>query len=55
MRKFNRMVEESSEQLNRVFYALSDPTRRAMLRQLTDHASSVTQLAEPFKNRMSLS
>jgi DNA-binding transcriptional ArsR family regulator len=54
MRKFNRMVEEEPEHLDRVFYALSDPTRRAMLRQLTDKARSVTELAEPFKNRMSL-
>lgn len=54
MRKFNLMVEDKPEHLNRVFYALSDPTRRAMLRQLTGQDRSVTELAEPFRNRMSL-
>jgi DNA-binding transcriptional ArsR family regulator len=48
------MVEDKPEHLNRVFYALSDPTRRAMLRELSDRARSVTELAEPFMNRMSL-
>lgn len=48
------MVEDKPEHLNRVFYALSDPTRRAMLRVLSDQERSVTELAEPFMNRMSL-
>jgi DNA-binding transcriptional ArsR family regulator len=34
--------------LNDVFRALADPTRRAVLRQLTRGPASVTELAEPF-------
>ena len=41
---FNHMVE----QLDRVFSALSDPTRRAMLRRLTVGERMVGELAEPF-------
>ena len=36
------------EQLDRVFSALADPTRRAMLRQLTAGERTVGELAEPF-------
>jgi DNA-binding transcriptional ArsR family regulator len=46
------MVEHRSERLNAVFHALSDPTRRAMLRGLARREQSVTELAAPF--RMSL-
>jgi DNA-binding transcriptional ArsR family regulator len=35
--------------LNEVFGALSDPTRRAMLAQLTRGECSVTALSEPFR------
>lgn len=45
---FNRMVEQSSVDLDRVFGALSDPTRRAMLRRLAGGARTVGELAEPF-------
>jgi DNA-binding transcriptional ArsR family regulator len=45
---FNHMVEQSSAVLDRVFGALSDPTRRAMLRQLAAGARTVGELAEPF-------
>ena len=45
---FNRMVEQSPAVLDRVFAALSDPTRRAMLRRLASGAHTVGQLAEPF-------
>ena len=34
--------------LDGVFHALSDPTRRAMLRALAGHARSVGELAAPF-------
>jgi len=37
-----------SAQLDLVFAALSDPTRRALLRRLTKGDASVAQLAEPF-------
>lgn len=43
----NRMVEESPG-LDGVFHALSDPTRRAMLRALAGGERRVGELAEPF-------
>lgn len=43
------MVKHSSEQLNLIFKALSDPTRRLMLEQLSRQELSVTELAAPFK------
>jgi DNA-binding transcriptional ArsR family regulator len=46
------MVEQSRT-LDRVFHALADPTRRAMLRRLSAQERTVSELAEPF--RMSLS
>lgn len=36
------------EALDRVFGALSDRTRRALLRRLADGPARVTELAEPF-------
>jgi DNA-binding transcriptional ArsR family regulator len=41
-----------SQSLDRVFRALGDPTRRAMLRRLSRQEHTVGELAEPF--RMSL-
>jgi len=35
--------------LNDVFHALADPTRRAVLRQLTRGPASVSELAKPFE------
>ena len=46
------MVELHAEQLDAVFHALADPTRRAMLRRLSDAPLSVGELAAP--HRMSL-
>ena len=46
------MVEERTDALSAVFRALGDPTRRAMLRRLSDGERSVGELARPF--RMSL-
>lgn len=43
------MVEYESEQLDLVFHALGDPTRRAMLRQLADGEQSISKLSIPFK------
>ena len=34
--------------LDDIFHALSDPTRRAVVQQLTNGPSSVSELAEPF-------
>lgn len=40
--------------LSQTFAALADPTRRAMLVRLSQGKTSVTELAEPFLNEMSL-
>ena len=42
------MVEHHSAQLDQVFRALADPTRRAMLRRLSAQGRSVGELAEPL-------
>ncbi len=42
------MVEHNAPQLDTVFHALGDATRRRMLRELADGARTVGQLAEPF-------
>lgn len=46
---FNYMVEQHAAQLDTVFHALGDATRRAMLRELTRGERTVSQLAEPFE------
>ena len=38
----------SDQQLDSVFNALADPTRRAILARLKDGEASVTELAKPF-------
>lgn len=43
------MVEQHALQLDTVFHALGDATRRHMLRQLADGEQTVSQLAEPFE------
>jgi DNA-binding transcriptional ArsR family regulator len=42
------MVEHNSPQLDFVFRALGDPTRRLMLRELAGGERTVGTLAEPF-------
>lgn len=42
------MVEYNAPALDRIFRALADPTRRAMLRRLADGEHSVGELAGPF-------
>jgi DNA-binding transcriptional ArsR family regulator len=42
------MVELEAPQLDTVFHALGDATRRRMLRELTSGERTVSQLAEPF-------
>ena len=42
------MVELQTAQLDSVFHALGDATRRQMLRDLSDGERTVGQLAEPF-------
>jgi DNA-binding transcriptional ArsR family regulator len=39
----------ADEQLDLVFYALSDRTRRALIARLANGPSMVTELAEPFQ------
>ncbi len=44
------MVKHYSEQLDRTFFALSDPTRRAIIGNLAAKGTcSVLELAEPFQ------
>ena len=43
------MVNYGSGQLNTVFAALADPTRRAILVRLTRGEATVTEVAEPFE------
>ena len=43
------MVERHAGRLDSVFHALSDPTRRAILRRLSEGESSIGTLAAPFK------
>lgn len=42
------MIESESPQLDTLFHALGDPTRRGMLRQLTEGDRTVTELAAPY-------
>jgi len=42
------MVKYSESQLDSVFHALSDSTRRAILARLADGEAQVTELATPF-------
>lgn len=46
------MVELQTQQLDTVFHALGDATRRSMLRDLADGERTVSALAQPY--RMSL-
>jgi DNA-binding transcriptional ArsR family regulator len=39
----------NQQQLTRVFQALTDPTRRAVLERLTRGPAAVSELARPFK------
>jgi len=40
--------------LSQTFFALADPTRRAILARLREGEASVNQIAEPFLTRMTL-
>jgi DNA-binding transcriptional ArsR family regulator len=43
------MVNHATKNLDNLFSALSDPTRRAILARLSRGAASVTEVAEPFE------
>jgi DNA-binding transcriptional ArsR family regulator len=45
---FNLMVELDAPELDDVFHALGDPTRRRMLRELVHGVRTVSELAQPF-------
>jgi DNA-binding transcriptional ArsR family regulator len=42
------MVEQQTAQLDTIFHALGDATRRRMLRELAGGERTVSQLAQPF-------
>jgi DNA-binding transcriptional ArsR family regulator len=42
-------MPHQSDQLDRVFQALADPTRRAVLERLSSGAAPVSDLAQPFR------
>ena len=42
----------TSEQLDAIFAALADPTRRAIIARLREGEATVTELAEPFQMSM---
>lgn len=42
----------TTDQLSETFFALADPTRRAILASLTTGSKTVTELAEPFDMTM---
>lgn len=46
---FNHMVELQALQMDTVFHALGDATRRRMLRDLSRGSRTVGQLAQPFE------
>ncbi|NRG45254.1 helix-turn-helix transcriptional regulator [Bacillus sp. CRN 9] len=42
------MVNQTRNELDNVFYALSDPTRRTIIQLMAEKERSVKELAEPF-------
>jgi DNA-binding transcriptional ArsR family regulator len=42
------MVESARYDLDLIFHALSDPTRRAILKKVSSRERTVTELARPF-------
>ena len=46
---FNHMIEYQPLSLDRIFQALADPTRRAMLAELRQRERSVGELAAPHR------
>ena len=43
------MVESAAYDLDLIFHALGDPTRRAILKALTRHERPITAIAKPFE------
>jgi DNA-binding transcriptional ArsR family regulator len=42
------MVDYNPQQLDSVFHALADPTRRALLKSLAEREQTISELAAPF-------
>jgi len=42
------MVNSRTDLLDEIFFALSDPTRRALIARLAEGEASVAELSEPF-------
>lgn len=45
----NQMVNSRTQQLDETFFALSDPTRRAILSRLAKGETTVAELSKPFR------
>ncbi|CAH0346690.1 metalloregulator ArsR/SmtB family transcription factor [Bacillus sp. CECT 9360] len=45
---FNHMVEQNNDNLNNIFQALADPTRREIVRLIASNDRTVSELAAPF-------
>jgi DNA-binding transcriptional ArsR family regulator len=43
------MVNLQAAELDTIFYALADPTRRRILKMVGENTRTVTELAEPFR------
>jgi len=49
VKNLNRdQIDDAEHRLDRIFHALSDPTRRALLKRLSQAPEKVTSLAGPF-------
>jgi DNA-binding transcriptional ArsR family regulator len=48
LRPLNDAADPETELLDRVFFALSDPVRRAILQRLDEGSLLVSEVAEPF-------
>jgi len=48
-RRTSRRAGAADGQLNQVFQALADPTRRAVIAQLSRSSASMSELARPFR------
>jgi DNA-binding transcriptional ArsR family regulator len=47
-------MQVQEDNLSQIFFALADPTRRAMIAQLSSGDANVSELAKPFMRDMSL-
>lgn len=47
-RIINHMVNYDDDELDRIFHALADRTRRGILRQVSQKPCTVTELADPY-------